>query len=155
MGKEDFIYKNRILQTLVFTCILSGSILGQPNKARRYDSLIAKVDLQKGFNNDTLYLKINGKDIFRKTVLTSHRISDYTGTGLELLFLDKKRMIILNGNKIVKIPITNSEIHIEILMNSYSFKFYINLLKGKYIGIYKTKDKKLELVQSERRFVYD
>ena len=155
MEKEDFIYRNRILLIIAINCILSVSLFSQPAITGGTDSLVAKIDFQKGFNNDTIDLKVNSNSVLKKSIATSHRLSDYTGMALEIVYFKVKEANVRYLKKTKRIPVPNNNIFLEIRLNRSYFTFNVDLSKGKFLGIYKTKENKLELVQSERRFVYD
>jgi hypothetical protein len=155
MEKEDFTYKHKVLITIAISFILSGTLFSQIRVRGKTDSIIAKIDFQRGFKNDSIDLKLNNTNILKNVILTSHSLSDFTGLVLEIIYSKDKEARIRYRKKNKIIPLSSNDLLIEMNLNGVYYKFYADLSKGIYLGIYKSKKNKLEFVQSERKFSYD
>ncbi|HMT75943.1 MAG TPA: hypothetical protein PKA77_17855 [Chitinophagaceae bacterium] len=154
MVRKDFICKHLIF--LVVSCIISQPFFAQQGKKiKNSDSLIAKIDIQKGFHGDTISLKLNNYKILNRVVATSHAILENTGINIEIYYLGTRKVKARFMGKTKKLKLSLNNTLIEVRGNTNHLNFPIDLSKGKFIGISMAKSKAFEFVQSKRRFFYD
>lgn len=154
--------------TLVFSCSSEKRVVEKIallNHQDNVQSLLMKVDFQRGFTNDTVGLKFNDYTIFDNILLTTTDILDFTEFVVKIYSLDGGEIAVsyygknTNGSdffgkvKIIKTNITNTSLTIKI--NGDKFINIIELKKGKYVGVSRTSSNQIKIIQRDTHFFYD
>lgn len=136
--KSSFLIILLLLPTLIFS-----------------QKIIAVIDFQDNFQNDTINLYVNNKVLINNTIITS--IPELSLTGLRLIFIDDNSYLIRHWKRILDTDLIfgiSKTLFLRVLINGIETKHYINLENGKYIGISK-KEKESIIWQSDKAFVYE
>ncbi|MES2648149.1 MAG: hypothetical protein V4717_14835 [Bacteroidota bacterium] len=149
-------YINRLRCLLIFAFINGcfGYTFCQQINYKTSNDIVATIDLQGGFDKDTISISINNTRFIHNLIVTSNSITEYTGFSLRIKKSSpgKLRMIYKKESKPLKEFAGN--MFITLLVNGSVSEFETDLIDGKYIGITK-RNGILELIQLERVIYYD
>ena len=121
-------------------------------KYRNTDELKYLIHFQKGFKNDIGTIKFNGKEICKNIELNSSIELEKTSFSMKIT---NRYIYFFEGGKIIRKKNYENLSIISVKINDDTFEdFQIDDEKGKYIAIYKDKNK-LKILQKNTPFVYD
>lgn len=127
-----------------------------------YLKLVGQIDLQAGFDNDLLSLKIDSFIVVNQILVNSESSSDYSGIKIKFYKAQEGSFFyIISTKKDKKISFIDLSLdkNIELLfvIDKQEIKLKYNFEKGKYLGVSKSTidgEINLYLIPSFERFVY-
>jgi hypothetical protein len=119
------------------------------------DELYLNIDLQDFFKNDNTTFYINNCLIFKNQYLNSDNSVGLTGIFLRIKKEASSLTIVLNDEITIECNSKENGLVLSVFVNDVENIFTIDVKKGKYIGLDKSKNNKLILNQSLEPFEYD
>ena len=119
------------------------------------EKLYMQIDFQDNFKNDTISITFQNKILLENYILNSDVVDGLTDLIIKFMKTNKKLEVFLSEKRKFLFAYSNtSKNHLIIKLNGKEKEMFINLKKGRYLGVMKNEDK-ICITQSELPFEYD